>query len=140
MWSSQFLRSQVAQAPISPNEKIIILGDSFSSLGNSLWGSPLEVLVWENKKPRILAIIADCESGGEHFNSDGSVKRGRVNSYDIGKYQINVKIWGKKASQLGYDIFTEQGNELMARWIYENYGTSPWNLSKKCWQYENFNL
>ena len=78
--------------------------------------------------------IAWCESGNQQFNPDGSVLRGRINSHDIGKFQINETYWGIKAKELGYDIFIEEENEAMAIWLFKNYGTKPWNWSKSCWQ------
>lgn len=83
--------------------------------------------------PEILEKIGFCESGNQQFEKDGTVKRGRYNSNDIGKYQINLKYWGAEASSLGFDLFTEVGNTKMALYIFEHYGTRPWNWSKNCW-------
>jgi len=77
--------------------------------------------------------IAFCESDGRHFDENGEVVRGKANPYDIGKYQINVLYWGEKAKELGYDIFTEEGNEAMALQMYREQGTKPWLSSKPCW-------
>ncbi len=76
--------------------------------------------------------IAFCESGGKHFDENGKVVRGS-NPDDIGKYQINEKFWGEGAKKLGYDIYTEEGNEAMALELYNRYHTKPWKWSKKCW-------
>lgn len=89
----------------------------------------------------VLQRIASCESVGnvskeakqfdskgrliKHANTDGSV--------DIGKNMINDRTWEAKAVTLGYDIYTEKGNDDMAKWIYKNIGTSPWSASMKCW-------
>lgn len=75
-----------------------------------------------------------CESSNSHFDNEGEVIKGKMNSSDIGKYQINKVYWEKKAIELGYDIYTEQGNENMALWIYEHYGTIPWLWSFDCWK------
>lgn len=83
--------------------------------------------------PPILGKIAWCESRNRQFNPDGSVHRGEINPQDIGKWQINTKYWLELSIQLGYDIYTEQGNTNMALYIYEHYGTKPWNWSKNCW-------
>lgn len=82
--------------------------------------------------PEILKRIAQCESPSGQFEKDGSVVRGS-NRDDIGKYQINLKHWGDDANTLGYDLFTEQGNELMALHIYHKKGVQPWHWSQKCW-------
>lgn len=83
--------------------------------------------------PEILDKIAMCESSNRHFNNSGEVLRGTINPSDIGKYQINEKYWKEKAEELGFDIYTEEGNEAMALWLYEHYGTKCWAWSKPCW-------
>ena len=91
------------------------------------------IQVIDESLPPILVKIASCESSGEHFDSNGQVKLGKKNPNDIGKFQINQTTWGRKAHELGYDIYDERGNEDMARWIFFNQGTGDWSLSKKCW-------
>ena len=85
------------------------------------------------KLPVELQAIGFCESGNRHFNKDGSVLKGFLNPHDIGEWQINEIVWGEKAKQLGFDIYDQKGNQEMAMWIYQNYGTEPWNWSKPCW-------
>ena len=92
-----------------------------------------EIVVKPIEIPLILQRIAIAESGGKQFNSDGTVIMGIINPHDIGKYQINELYWGEKAKELGYDIYTLEGNTSMALWIYQNYGTAPWNWSKSKW-------
>jgi hypothetical protein len=65
------------------------------------------------------------------------VVRGKWNPHDMGLFQINTVVWGKKAEELGYDIRTQEGNEQMARYIFENYGSVPWQASVKCWSRVN---
>jgi len=91
----------------------------------------------------VLNRIGGCESSGDrnlpptqinprtgqvrtHANSNGTT--------DIGAYQINIEVWGKKASNLGYDLSTFEGNKAMAEWIYANKGTGDWSASKPCWK------
>lgn len=88
--------------------------------------------------PKILKQIALCESKGRHYDENGEVLKGQINPNDTGKYQISSTYWKDKGNELGYDIYSEKGNEMMAVWIYENYGTDPWNSSKNCW-YEKKN-
>ena len=83
--------------------------------------------------PEVLENIAWCESRNRHFNKNGKVLRGESNYYDVGKYQINIKYWGPKAKELGYDIFTEEGNEAMALFLFEKYSVKPWYHSSACW-------
>ena len=63
----------------------------------------------------------------------GKVVRGKRNPQDTGLFQINAVVWAKKAEELGYNIHTPEGNEQMAHYIFENYGSAPWQSSAKCW-------
>lgn len=89
-----------------------------------------------NQLPAVLVAIAQCESGdgtpgsARQFDDNGEVLTGPTK--DRGYFQISP-IWNKTANKLGYDIRTEKGNISMALWIYNKYGTKPWNSSKKCW-------
>jgi hypothetical protein len=91
------------------------------------------VLVKEDTLPPVMQRIAQCESRGQHFTKDGKVVRGKRNPQDTGLFQINAVVWAKKAEELGYNIHTPEGNEQMARYIFENYGSAPWQSSAKCW-------
>ena len=82
--------------------------------------------------PPIFERIAYCESRDREFDEDGDVIRG-VNPYDIGRYQINTLHWSDTAHKLGYDLSTEDGNEAMALYLYQKFGTKPWRSSQKCW-------
>ena len=77
--------------------------------------------------------IADCESDGQQFELDGTVKRGIINPHDIGKWQINEIHWQTEARRLGWDIYTLEGNTQMALYIYKHYGTKHWSWSEECW-------
>jgi len=98
------------------------------------------VLVITPLKSPVLARIADCESGNGKKGTATQFRNGEVllhanrnRTTDIGKYQINMAVWGKKAGELGYNLSTENGNTKMAEWIYLNKGTSAWRFSKHCW-------
>jgi hypothetical protein len=90
-------------------------------------------VVPEQSVPPILRKIALCESQNTHYDRQGNVLRGTVNPYDVGKYQINTAVWGTVATQLGYDLYDEQGNEQMALYLLHHYGSMPWQQSAKCW-------
>lgn len=77
--------------------------------------------------------IAECESGTQQFLPNGKVIRDTVYGTHVGLYQISEKVWGAKAKQLGYDIYTPQGNISMALYIYKLKGTTPWVASSRCW-------
>ena len=83
--------------------------------------------------PGILKKIAFCESGNKQFNSDGSVLRGKQNSRDVGKWQINEFYHLANAQKIGIDIYTEAGNTEYALYLYNKNGTRDWNWSKSCW-------
>ena len=83
--------------------------------------------------PSLLEKIADCESNGRQFNSDGSVLRGKVNSSDVGRWQINLDYHGEKAAKLGFDLMTLEGNTAYALWLYNHEGEKHWFASIKCW-------
>lgn len=84
--------------------------------------------------PPVLKRIAKCESKDKQYTKSGKTVRGAVTPSDLGKYQINEVYWGQTAHDMGFDLYTEAGNEAMAIWIYENIGTDPWNSSKHCWK------
>jgi len=83
----------------------------------------------------VLNRIAQCESGNKQFK-DGQViinSRNSNGTSDIGVYQINLAVWSKKATELGYNLAVEADNRAFAHWLYRNFGTEPWYSSKSCW-------
>jgi cytochrome c556 len=82
---------------------------------------------------QIMVRIAKCESGLRQFDSNGDVLRGKVNPQDVGMFQINEKYHLEKAKELGYDIYTTEGNIKMAAYIYLTEGAKAWSASSKCW-------
>lgn len=100
--------------------------------------------ITEQLQSPVLDRIADCESGDGTKGSATHMYKGQVitngnknGSVDIGKYQINLDVWGDKATSLGFDLATEEGNTAMAQWIYLNRGTGDWYSSQKCWKKYN---
>jgi hypothetical protein len=91
------------------------------------------VIVKDDTLPPVMQRIAQCESRDRHFTRLGKVLRGHRNPQDMGRFQINTVVWGKQAEVLGYDLRTPEGNTQMARYIFENYGSTPWRASAKCW-------
>lgn len=83
--------------------------------------------------PAVLKRIAKCESNDRHFDENGKVLVGKFDSRDTGRYQINRQYWGEESKKLGYDIYSESGNEAFALYLYSKYGTSPWSRSEACW-------
>ncbi len=88
----------------------------------------------------VAAAVTSCESWGDpnkqprEFTETGAVLHGYPNPDDIGLGQINLPTWGATAKQLGFDLYTYEGNLAMSKWIFDHYGAAPWKYSKGCWQ------
>lgn len=85
------------------------------------------------KNEPILIDVARCESTFRQFGPDGHLIRGKVNNADVGVMQINEAYHSDKAVEMGLNIYTMEGNVAYARYLYEKYGTKPWNSSSACW-------
>lgn len=85
------------------------------------------------KETPVLAEIARCESTFRQVDKAGQVLRGVVNDSDVGLMQVNEYYHGKKASELGFDLDTVNGNLDYAKYLYDKEGTKPWSASKPCW-------
>ncbi len=79
--------------------------------------------------------ICQLESYGcNQFEADGvtplqsrKVDDPKTGTHAIGKYQISEHWYGEQAKLLGYNIYTEPGNQDMALWVRLNYGADEWN-------------
>ena len=81
----------------------------------------------------VLVDVAYCESNFRQYDKNGNILRGVVNKSDIGVMQINTYYHLNDAKELGYDLYTLEGNTAYARVLYEKKGTNPWTYSSKCW-------
>jgi len=81
-----------------------------------------------------LAEIARCESQFRQTDKGGNVLRGVVDKSDVGIMQVNEYYHGQKATDLGFDLTTVNGNLAYAKYLYSKEGTTPWNASAKCWE------
>lgn len=77
--------------------------------------------------PSQMMPVINCESHFRQWDSNGHILTSSTD--DVGIAQINVKTWGAKALELGYDIYTTEGNLKMARYIYDTAGIQSW----VCW-------
>lgn len=78
--------------------------------------------------------IAWCESHLAHYEADSTqVKRGRLNSADVGVFQINEKYHLAKSRELGFDIEQLRDNIEYAMWLMKNEGSQHWFWSHACW-------
>jgi hypothetical protein len=86
------------------------------------------------KDEPVMIDIARCESRFRQLDSNGQVLRNEQGSSAIGVFQIMASIHADAADRnLGLNIYDLQGNAAYARYLYDTYGTSPWNASKSCW-------
>lgn len=109
-----------------------------------------EVIKEVNAKAPILEKIAQAESHKSHYCTAELVKASmcrkseigqvlarsnsdKYKSIDVGYYQINLYYWGDKATEKGLDLFNEEDNKAMGEWIFQNYGSEPWNSSGRNW-------
>jgi hypothetical protein len=81
----------------------------------------------------LMAEIAYCESRFRQFDKDGSIFRGIVNNKDVGVLQVNEYYHLERATKLGIDIHTVEGNMAYSRILYKESGARPWNSSAPCW-------
>jgi hypothetical protein len=86
------------------------------------------------KDEPVMIDIARCESRFRQYDSNGRVLRNEQGSSATGVFQIMASIHAASADKnLGFNIYNLEGNAAYARYLYDNYGTSPWNASKACW-------
>lgn len=81
----------------------------------------------------IMLKVAECESKYRQYNNDGTVFRGKVNTKDVGVFQVNEFYHRKVSLAAGFDIHTLKGNIAYARHLYDAQGIVPWTASKGCW-------
>jgi hypothetical protein len=84
----------------------------------------------------ILQKIADCESGGKQFYSDGRVvlNVNKDGSADVGWAQINLRYHGAAIARMKLDVInSEEDNKAFAKHLYQTQGVEPWKWSRHCW-------
>ncbi len=117
----------VVAATPTPERTGISLEDGTTTL------SIREAVIAEFGTSSPMVDVARCESTFRQFNSDGDILRGIVNSKDVGVFQINEKFHLEKSKEMGYDIYSIDGNIQYARYLYDHQGLKPWKWSKDCW-------
>lgn len=137
MMSQQTAQMEVAQVtvPLAPIPVVEVIQKKVEV-------KPIEATPVEGKLRPELIPICSCESTGHpdrvprHYEDDGvTVRRGRINPNDIGMCQINIQENnnGPQIRKMGLDVFKKEDNIKYANWLYDKYGTKPWNWSKHCW-------
>lgn len=134
-WKPHWFYERIVPVTLAIMTGLIFLGAGMAKVADAMQPIIKEVptLVEVHPTIPILDKIAKCESGGNQFDKNGKVIKGKANKADTGKYQINIKIWGAKAKELGLDLNTLEGNKAMATWIFFHKGSVPWVASSKCW-------
>jgi hypothetical protein len=96
---------------------------------------PIEVQIEQvfKENAKIMKQVAFCESSLNHYDQNGKVLRGKVDSRDSGLYQINEFYHLEKSKELGLDIYTPEGNIKYAKYLLDTQGLQPWSASRKCW-------
>jgi hypothetical protein len=100
--------------------------------GTTLYASRQRHSVKAGSMPLPLQRVAFCESRHRHYDRHGKVLRGRKNRNNIGLYQIN-RLWHeRRATQLGYNIWSLHGNTGYALRLYREHGLAPWTATARC--------
>lgn len=73
--------------------------------------------------PEMMPVL-NCESHFIQWDENGKILTSSTD--DVGIAQINVKTWGAKALELGYDIYTTEGNLKMAKYVLDTQGKTAW--------------
>ena len=81
----------------------------------------------------VLIAIAECESNFRQHKYRGQVLKNEQGSSATGVMQIMASYHKERAENLGYDIYTTEGNLAYAYQLYREKGTQPWNASRHCW-------
>jgi len=81
----------------------------------------------------IMVSVAKCESQFRQYNSNGTILKGRKNTYDRGVMQINLLYHEDTAEKMGLDLHNIDDNVSYARYLYEKQGVKPWMSSSPCW-------
>ena len=145
--NSSVLRQDIQETVASPSQKTSLVSDNTTSDAEDRTSDSSSK---QNQKKNInsgvekavreyfadiplMVEISKCESHYRQLNADGSVFRGKINTNDVGALQINETYHLKRATQLGYDIHSLEGNMAYARLLYKEQGPQPWSSSYPCW-------
>jgi hypothetical protein len=73
----------------------------------------------------VMVDVARCETKFKQYNADGSAYYDASRTY-IGTFQISEKIHTPRATSMGLNLATLDGNLGYARYLYDTSGTNPW--------------
>lgn len=80
-----------------------------------------------------LAEVARCESTFRHYDKNGQVLKGKVDSRDTGVMQINLHYHADTAEKLGLNVHNIDDQLAYSLNLHGRKGLKPWNASKPCW-------
>jgi hypothetical protein len=96
---------------------------------------PLISVVWEKTRSKKMQLhftdlaVSRLKTVGIYYDSSTPAFGIR-----IGKNRKTWLVIRGRALELGYNLFTEDGNKKMAEYLSENYCTEPWSHnSEACW-------
>lgn len=132
---NQAMAKSTPYATSSNTQEEIITTESIVQIATSTSSRSIKEMVGEYFAdiPELVD-VARCESRFRHFDKNGRVLRGEINRGDIGVMQINEYYHKERAEELGFDLYTIEGNMSYARVLYEKEGLTPWASSSHCWK------
>jgi len=114
------------QAPVKTSDVIVTTRSEIVNLIRKIAGQ------YDVDEDLALA-IARCESDLRQYDKDGNILRGKVNSKDVGVFQINEDYHLRQSQAKEFDIYTVRGNIEYAMSLIKKSGHLPWSASKPCW-------
>ena len=68
----------------------------------------------------VMMEIINCESGGQHYDKDGDIKRGEAGEYGIAQYMPGSWEYFNKLRGTNFDIYNERQQINMLEWCLNN--------------------
>ena len=101
------------KSPQGENSLIIFL--NYPQLSSSS-GGLLEILM--------------CESGGQHYNLDGTIKRGKAGEYGIAQFKWNTFYWMSEQANFNGSIYSAEDQVELLVWALENNLGFHWSCAR----------
>ncbi len=121
--------AQIEATQTVPNTELKQLDKTQANLSDLI----TEKAINQGVNAKLANSIAFCESTYRQFEDTGESLRGNQNRLDVGLFQINEKYHLEKSQELGFDIYTTEGNIDYALWLIKNEGEQHWKWSQHCW-------
>ena len=77
----------------------------------------------------LVSDILECESGVNHYNKDGTIKRGKAGEYGIAQFMPKTWAWLNKIRGTNLDIYNEAHQLDLFVWAIKNGYQNHWT----CW-------